>query len=103
MQGYETGSWFQQQNNTADLELYNGLYYKQDALAIPDVTELKRFILRELHDFNYAGHVGYHRTQHNVQRRYWWPGMTTDVREYVKGCLICQRDRSINRKKAGLL
>lgn len=29
--------------------------------------------------------------------------MTTDIREYVKGCLICQRDKSVNRKKAGLL
>ena len=100
--GYSTDPWFQP-SNTAELELYNNLYYKGDALVIPDIPELKRFILSELHDANYARHVGVHRSQHNVQRRYWWPRLATDVREYVRGCHTCQRNKSSNRHPAGKL
>ena len=32
IEGYITDPWFQQDRNRADLELYNGLYYKGDAL-----------------------------------------------------------------------
>ena len=57
--------------------------------VVPDITELKRTILQELHDANYSGHVGYQRTIHTVQRMYWWPSMSSEIREHVKGCLIC--------------
>ena len=60
-------------------------------------------ILRELHDANYAGHVGYHRTIHNVQRMYWWPGMHRAIREYVRGCKICQQDKQLQSQPAGKL
>ena len=62
VQGYESDPWFKQESHTADLEVYNGLYYKDDALVIPAVPELKTFTLEELHDADYAGHVGYHST-----------------------------------------
>ena len=103
VQGYDTDPWFQQEQHVAGLELYNGLFYKGDASVIPDLPELKKLILKELHELNYCGHVGYHRTQHNVQRRYWWPSMATEIQEYVRGCLVCQRDKASNQKPAGLL
>ena len=103
VQGYDTDPWFQQEQHLAGLELYNGLFYKGDAPVIPDVPELKKSFLKELHDSNYCGHVGYHRTQHNVQRRYWWPRLATEVQEYVQGCQVCQRDKASNQKPAGLL
>ena len=57
--GHETDPWFATARNTALLDIYQGLYYKGDALVVPDIPELKRAILRALHDANYAGHVGY--------------------------------------------
>ena len=72
-------------------------------MLIPNVPELKKSVLKELHDSNYRGHIGYYRTQHNVQRRYWWPRLATDVQEYVQGCQVCQRDKASNQKPAGLL
>ena len=65
----------QLQAHTTSLDAYQGLYYKGDALVVPDFPELKRTILHELHDANYAGHVGSHRTLHSVQCMYCWPGM----------------------------
>lgn len=29
--------------------------------------------------------------------------MATDIREYVRGCQVCQRDKASNQKPAGLL
>ena len=83
--GCETDPWFASASHTTNLDVYQGLYYMGDALAIvvPDIPELKRTILHELHDANYAGHVGSHRTISSVQRIYWWPGMHTAIREYV--------------------
>ena len=89
--GYETDPWFASASYTANLDVYQGLYYKGDALVVPDVPELKRTILHELHDANYAGHVGSHRTIHSVQRMYWWPGMHTAIREYVRGCKVASK------------
>ena len=101
--GYETDPWFATASHTANLDIHQGLYYKGDALVVPDIPELKRSILHELHDANYAGHVGSHRTIHSVQRMYWWPGMHTAIREYVRGCKVCQQDKHIQKQPAGKL
>ena len=70
---------------------------------MPDLPELKRTILRELHDANYAGHIGSERTIHSVQRMYWWPGMHTAIREYVPGCQVWQQDKHLQHHPAGKL
>ena len=101
--GYETDPWFATASHTANLDIHQGLYYKGDALVVPDIPELKRSILHELHDANYAGHVGSHRTIHSVQRMYWWPGMHTTIREYVRGCKVCLQDKHIQKQPAGKL
>ena len=71
MQGYTQDPWFERGSNTAWLDLYQGLYYRGDALVVPDARELKNAILWERHDAKYSGHVGYHRTYHHVHRMYW--------------------------------
>ena len=103
IQGYTTDPWFADTNHTAELESWQGLYYKGDALVVPDIPDLKARILKELHDANYAGHCGYHRTTQLVRRMYWWPAMATQIREYVQGCFICQQNKHLQRSPAGKL
>ena len=103
VRGYETDPWFASASNTAILDIYQGLYYRGHALVVPNIPELKRTILRELHDANYAGHVGSDKTIDNVQRMYWWPGMHIAIREYVRGCQICQQDKHLQHSLAGKL
>ena len=103
LQGYETDPWFAKLANRLMLQVQGGVYYRHGALVIPDVPELKKEILHELHDANYAGHIGAERTLHNVNRMYWWPRMADEVAEYVKGCLVCQADKTLQKHKAGKL
>ena len=43
-----------------------------------------------------AGHPGEAETLVSVEWLYWWPGLQTFVRNYVKGCGVCQQYK-INR------
>ena len=45
-------------------------------LVVPDEPEIKKQIMRELHEIPYSGHLGYHKTLQNIQRSFYWPGHT---------------------------
>ena len=70
--GYANDAWFADSANIAraELRMERGAYWKGNALAVPNVPAIRARVLQELHDANYAGHVGVHRTVHNVKRIY---------------------------------
>ena len=75
------------------LELVDGkntLFYK-GRNYVPDDLDLRRDIVKMLHDHEMAGHPGEAETLVPVERLYWWPGLRTFVRHYVKGCGVCQQ------------
>src|ERR1700723_231338 len=80
-----------------DLVLYRGKIY------VPKDGEIRREIVRMHHDTPIVGHPGRWKTQELVGRKYWWPGMTKFVAEYVKGCDKCQRNKTIPQLPAGKL
>src|SRR5271168_3060226 len=43
------------------------------------------------HDHETAGHPGELETYNSVAEYYWWPGLRSFVKNYVKGCGICQQ------------
>ena len=64
------------------------LFYIRDnsqphRLCIPDRSELFKSIFYEFHDSITAGHVGYSRLYPQLQKRFFWPGMSTHIR-YVQ-------------------
>ena len=80
------------------LELIDGkntLFYK-GWNYVPDDLGLRRDIVKMLHDHETAGHPGEAETLVSVEWLYWWPGLQTFVRNYVKGCGVCQQYK-INR------
>ncbi len=103
--GYANDPWFAEKANIAkeDLRFDSGAYYKGPALAVPNIAAVRAGILQELHDSNYAGHVGIYRTLFNVKRIYWWPDMARHIREYVQGCDVCQRNKNLQRQPVGKL
>jgi hypothetical protein len=54
--------------------------------------------LRLYHDHPTAGHPGRDETLQTVTKRYWWPNIRTEIKEYVKGCGICQQNKNITHK-----
>ena len=44
------------------------------------------------HSSRLAGHPGVHRTKEFLVRRFWWPNMERDIREFVAACPVCARN-----------
>jgi hypothetical protein len=60
-------------------------------------------LLKECHDGPLAGHGGAKLTTTFLKKSYNWPNLKNDAEEYMKTCLICQQNRTLNKKQAGLL
>ncbi len=83
--------------------LQNGLlWYKQKRLYVPK-GKMKDTILKECHDGPLANHGGVKHTTTLLKKSYYWPNLKDNVEEYVKICLTCQQNQTLNKKQAGLL
>ena len=69
------------------------LYKRGAAIAIPALPELRQRICHELHCSPYAGHTGMNRTATLIARYFYWPDMQEDIKDYVRGCVLCQRNK----------
>jgi hypothetical protein len=47
--------------------------------------------LKLFHNHEAAGHPGELEAYNSVKQHYWWPGLRVFVKNYVKGCGICQQ------------
>ncbi|KAH0603046.1 uncharacterized protein H6S33_008050 [Morchella sextelata] len=56
-----------------------------------------RQVIEDHHDRPVAGHLGRDKTLELIDRNYWWPGMSTDVANFVKTCDVCQRAKQRRR------
>lgn len=102
-EGYKQDKWFADPANTVAFTQVAGVYTLHDAIVLPDYAALRKQVLRECHDTPYSGHPGRDKTLNLVKRLFWWPSMATDVADYVKRCLSCQRNKSRNQLPGGLL
>lgn len=79
------------------------LYAKGGKPYIPNSGGLRRKLLKETHDSPWAGHPGQERTLALLSQSFFWPRMHEDVEAYVRTCLVCQQDKPVRQKTAGLL
>ena len=70
-------------------------------LVVP--KPMREKILEVEHDGKTAGHMGIFKTSERIARKYWWPSMREDVREWIKTCMTCQQYRKGRDEKKGLL
>ena len=85
------------------MECRDGLWWRGRRIVIPDDEEVKKIIMQELHDCPTAAHRGIAKTTERVARYFWWGNLEQDVREYVRSCPDCQRNKPSNQRPAGLL
>ncbi|KEP46568.1 putative Transposon Tf2-1 polyprotein [Rhizoctonia solani 123E] len=86
-QGFKRYTWL---NNT--------LFY-DDCIVVPDSDEIKRKICLQEHDHPTVGHPGRECTRERVARRFYWPGLTQWVHDYVDSCDSCQRNKPAHGKR----
>lgn len=79
------------------------IYYDNTRIYIPDNENLKITLISEHHDNKLSAHFGSEKVIKFIERNYYWPKLREDIRLYIKTCLICQRIKPSNKKKAGLL
>ena len=66
------------------------LFYHDKCYALKDL-EIRWEIVARYHDVPTARHPGELETYNALRAYYWWPGMRTFVKNYVKGCAFCQQ------------
>ncbi|KAF5281739.1 hypothetical protein FQR65_LT14579 [Abscondita terminalis] len=57
------------------------------ALFVP--LPVRERVLYRYHDGNHAGHPGGEETYRAISKRFWWPGITRAVRDYLRSCWSC--------------
>lgn len=59
---------------------------------------LRKKVLDTLHSSKTAGHLGREKTLPKVREKFYWFGLSADVRSYVRKCVDCARKKGTPRK-----
>jgi hypothetical protein len=71
-------------------EFNNGLIGTADGkILVPE--SLREKILIRFHDSPFAGHLGVKKTTARIQRRFKWPFMVKEIRDYIRKCELCAK------------
>lgn len=75
-----------------NLHVSDNLLFNIDNVVIPQT--LRKMMLEKLHE----GHVGGTKMKIRARQLMYWPGITSDIEEKVKGCNKCMEYSNINKK-----
>jgi hypothetical protein len=78
-----------------------GIFFYKKRVYIPSILQDK--VLQFVHSSPLAGHVGYDKTIHKARKDFFWLGMKSDVKRFIRECDICQRVKAENVSPVGLL
>ena len=88
------------------LQVHNGTLWreyddssgKKKWLQLVVPTNLKQEVLQEIHEGVVSGHLGEQKMIHQLKERFYWPGMTEDVRNWCQTCANCATKKSPSQK-----
>ena len=74
------------------------------AMELPGYGKVKlnmrERLLLEYHNSPVGGHLGREKTIGRIEADYWWPGLATDVKQWCKRCVQCQKAKGVSKKTA---
>lgn len=80
------------------LEIRNNLLYRKwqnengtSTLQLVAPKKIRTEIMHMLHDCKTSGHLGREKTLSRVKSRFYWPGITNDIKRWCATCILCQR------------
>lgn len=88
-EGFQKHSKFQQFKD--ELTVNNSLIMKGSRIFIPKV--MRKIILTKIHE----GHMGIVKCR-RCKESVWWPGLSTEITNIIKSCVICARQRSNHKE-----
>ncbi len=80
-----------------------GMLLFENRYVLPNDKAIRLKVLEANHDSRVAGHFGQYKTLERLRQNFFWSKMDEDVKDYVRSCDVCQRDKATRRKKYGLL
>ncbi|KAK8696638.1 hypothetical protein V6N13_001770 [Hibiscus sabdariffa] len=81
----------------------DGVLYYKDRMCVPNDEGLRKEILDEAHQSSFSIHPRSVKMYKDLKPLYWWPGMKSDITDYVLRCLTCQKVKVEHRAPTGLL
>jgi hypothetical protein len=92
----ETFSIINNLNQYLEFEWKNDILWYKWRIHLNTNSRFKAKVLQEYHDFLTTGHVGLFKTYYNLQRSFFWKGMSSYIQKYVAKCDLCQRKKNEN-------
>ena len=94
------------------LEAEDGIVYRYEtqrrarirqirARVVPPT--LRRVVISALHVSPMSGHTGLYKTYWRVAARFWWPSLSTDIRDAVLGCAHCRLANATSHENQQIL
>lgn len=71
----------------------NGLVFLGDRIVVP--TNLRKAMLEKLHE----SHIGITKTKLRARGIFYWPGIDTDIENFISRCRICEKFQPLNSKE----
>ncbi|KAJ9508332.1 hypothetical protein QJQ45_011839 [Haematococcus lacustris] len=103
-EAYAADTRFADEAFTSQLYQHEGLWLTEwGRVVVPDGAALRKKVIYTMHDTRSAGHLGMTKTLEQVTRWFTWPGVSENVKSYVRSCHSCQVNKSSAKKLAGLL
>ena len=62
----------------------DGVLKYQNMLCVPNVKNLRSYILAQAHGSRYSIHPSATKMYHNLKEVYWWEGMRRDIVKFVE-------------------
>ncbi|XP_075108936.1 uncharacterized protein LOC107823107 [Nicotiana tabacum] len=81
----------------------NGILKYKGRWCVPNVGELRKQIMTEMHQSRYSAHPGSTKMYHDLRQLYWWNDMKKDIATFVAQCPNCQQVKAEHQKPGGLL
>jgi len=72
----------------------DGLMLKEGKVYVLKDEKLRAEVIRLHYDMLVEGHGRQWKMVELVTRNFWWPGITREIKRYMEGCDVCQRNKN---------
>ena len=77
----------------------DGVLHHQGLPYVPEIIRTE--LISRHHDDPFVGHFGIEKTRELIARKYYWPTLRRDIKDYVRGCNVCLASKAVRHKPYG--